>query len=69
VEASTSSALSPVALGQHRIPADEITLLGLHREAETGLEHVILVGDVMAKCRKAFSMRQVHRVQPQSLSP
>ena len=38
-----------VALAQHRVAADEVALAGLHREAEPGLEHVVLVGDVVAE--------------------
>src|SRR3546814_11175175 len=43
-----------VALLEHRVAADEgaaagVRLAGLHREAEAGLQHVVLVADVVAE--------------------
>src|SRR3546814_18182479 len=43
-----------VALLEHRVAADEgaaagVRLAGLHREAEAGLPHVVLVADVVAE--------------------
>ncbi len=38
-----------LAFLQHRLATDEIALAGLDRKAQAGLQHMILVGDVMAE--------------------
>ena len=53
-----------LALAQHRVAADEVALGGLHRKAETGLQHVVLVGDVVAEmAERLLDAAGIQRVQ------
>jgi hypothetical protein len=57
-----------LALAQDRVAADEIGFLRADGKAEAGLQHVILVGDVMAEMAEGlFDAAAVERVQPAEL--
>src|SRR6056297_2098680 len=63
------SAIDPcLFLSKHRVSPDEITLLGLHGEAEPGFENVIFVGDIVSEMPKGlFQATGVHRVDAAEL--
>ena len=61
---------SGLALPQHRVAADEIALAGLHRKAEAGLQHMVLVGDVVAEMAEGlFDAAGIERMQAAELQP
>jgi hypothetical protein len=55
-----------LALSQHGVAADEITLRRLHREAEAGFQNVILVGDVVAEMPECPSISNCSCSDPSS---
>jgi hypothetical protein len=57
-----------LALAQDGVATDEIGFLRAHGKAEAGLQHVILVGDVMAEmAERLFDAAAVQRVQAAEL--
>jgi hypothetical protein len=65
----TSRRPSPfLAFAQDGVAADEIGFLRAHGKAEAGLQHVVLVGDVMAEMAEGlFDAAAVERVQAAEL--
>ena len=59
-----------ILLAQHGVAADEIALAGLHGKAEAGLQHMVLVGDVVAEMAEGlFDAAGIERVQAAELQP